>query len=139
MTEEYKSMALCSGNGCTVAALCHRAMGYETITSEDKTLRVVNPMIVTGDDQCPMYSHRHTVRYAKGFQKMERNLPRAVFDAMKRSLLEHLGKNPYYEMRKGTRLISPSVQQLFATLFLQQGITEPYPFDEYVEVEEWTQ
>lgn len=96
-------------------------------------------MIVTCDDQCPMYSHLHIVRYAKGFLKMEQNLPRAVFDTMKRALLEHLGKNPYYEMRKGSRLISPNVQQLFATLFLQQGITEPYPFDEYVDVEEWTQ
>lgn len=138
MKEEYINVALCSGNGCTVAALCHRATGYKTITSEDKTLRVVNPMIVTSNDQCPMFSRKQSVRYAKGFLNMEQNLPRSVFETIKKSLLDHFGKNPYYEMRKGTRLISPKDQQYFAAQFLMQGITDPYPFDEYVDVEEWT-
>ena len=131
-------MALCSGNGCKVADRCHRAMGYKTLTSEDKTLRMVNPMIVTNNDQCPMFSHKHSVRYAKGFLKMEQNLPRKVFDNMKRALLEHYGKNPYYEMRKGTRLITPKQQRFFSALFMMQGIAEPFPFDAYVDVDEWT-
>ena len=38
-------------------------------------------------------------------------------------------KKPYYEMRKGTRLIFPKHQQFFSALFLLQGITEPHPFD----------
>lgn len=138
MKEEFNNVALCSGNGCTVADLCHRAIGYKTITCEDKTLQVVNPMIVTNDDQCPMYSRKQVVRYAKGFMQMEQDLPRAVFETMKKALLENFGKNPYYEMRKGTRLISPKNQQFFAALFLLQGITEPHPFDEYVDIEEWT-
>lgn len=138
MKEEYMNVALCSGVDCKVADLCHRAMGYKTITCEDKTLRIVNPMTVTGDDQCPMYSQRHVVRYGKGFLQMQQNLPRGVFDAMKKTLIEHFGKNPYYEMRSGTRLISPKNQQFFAALFQMQGFAEPYPFDEYVDVEEWT-
>lgn len=136
MEEEYKKVVLCSGSGCKVADLCHRAMGYKTITKEDRYLRVVNPLVITNDKDCPMFSGKKKVRYGCGFMNMERNLPRAVFESMKSELLARYTKNPYYEMRKGTRLISPDVQQFFAELFEAQGI-EPYPFDSYVEKEEW--
>lgn len=138
MTQEYTNVVLCASCDCKVADRCHRAMGYKTITTEDKVLKVVNPMIVTSDEHCPMFSYKKTVRYGCGFMEMERNLPRGTFDVIKQRLLKEYGKNPYYEMRKGTRLISPETQMFFEGLFLEMGIATPYPFDKYVDVEEWS-
>ena len=137
MKEEYKNVALCSSNCCKVADLCRRAMGYKTITTEDKTLKMVNPMLITNDENCPMYSHLHTVRFAKGFMKLQDEMPRTKFDALKQKLLAHYGKNPYYEMRKGTRLISPEDQRFIAKAVSKTGATISDPFDEYVEQEVW--
>lgn len=138
MTEEYKNVALCSSNGCKVADLCRRAMGYKTISIKDKTLTIVNPMLTTGDENCPMYSHLETVRMAKGFIKLQDELPRSKFDAVKQKLLTHFGKNPYYEMRKGKRLISPEEQGYIAETIRTIDATITDPFNEYVEQEVWT-
>lgn len=137
MKEEYKNVALCSSNGCKVADLCRRAMGYKTITTEDKTLKMVNPMLTTNDENCPMYSHLETVRFAKGFMKLQDEMSRTKFDALKQQLLAYYGKNPYYEMRKGTRLISPEDQRFIAQAVSKTGATISDPFDEYVEQEVW--
>lgn len=137
MEERNINFAVCMSGECKVADTCRRAIAYRTITKECKTYEIVNPMVVTNDDQCPMYPYKETVRYAKGFMQMVENLPPRVFSEMKRKLLAHYGKNPYYEMRKGDRLISPADQMYFQALFLQQGITTPYPFDEYIDKEEW--
>ena len=139
MKEEYKNVALCSSNGCKVADRCRRAMGYKTISKEDKTLMVVNTMLTTNDESCPMYSHLHTVRFAKGFMKLQDEMSRTKFDALKQLLLAHYGKNPYYEMRKGTRLISPDDQRLIAQAVSNIDASIADPFDEHVEQEVWTQ
>lgn len=137
MNQEYKNVALCSSNCCKVADLCRRAMGYKTITTEDKTLKMVNPMLTTNDESCPMFSHLETVRFAKGFMKLQGEISRTKFDALKQKLLAHYGKNPYYEMRKGTRLISPEDQRFIAEAVSKTGATITDPFDEYVEQEVW--
>ena len=137
MNQEYKNVAHCSSNCCKVADLCRRAMGYKTITTEDKTLKMVNPMLTTNDESCPMYSHLHTVRFAKGFMKLQGEMSRTKFDALKQKLLAHYGKNPYYEMRKGMRLISPEDQSYITEAVSKTGATISDPFDEYVEQEVW--
>lgn len=137
MKDEYKNVALCSSTDCRVADLCRRALGYKTITAEDKVLEIVNPQIVTGDENCPMYSYQQAVRYAKGFLQMESELPKKVYAPLKQHLLAHFGKNPFYEMRNGRRLISPENQQLITNLILSQGIAQPPAFDEYVEQDVW--
>lgn len=137
MKEEYKNVALCSSNCCKVADRCRRAMGYKTITAEDETLKMVNPMLTTNDESCPMYSHLDTVRFAKGFMKLQGEMSRIKFDALKQKLLAHYGKNPYYEMRKGTRQISPEDQSYITEAVSKTGATITDPFDEYVEQEVW--
>ncbi len=138
MKEEYKNVALCSSKDCKVANLCRRAMGFKTITDEDKTLMMVNQMLTTNDESCPMYSHLETVRFAKGFMKLQDELPRSKFDALKQKLLAHYGKNPYYEMRKGTRLISPEDQEYIALVISNIAPNTVDIFDEYVEQDVWT-
>ncbi len=137
MKEEYKNVALCSSNGCKVADLCRRALGYKTITTDDKVLSLVNQMIVTNDESCPMYSHLQTVRFAKGFMKLQDELPRTKFDALKQKLLARYGKNPYYEMRKGTRLISPEDQEYITLVIRNIAPNMTDIFDEYVSQEVW--
>ncbi len=137
MKEEYKNVALCSGQGCKVASLCRRAMGYQTITFEDKTLMMVNPKLTTNDESCPMYSHLETMRFAKGFMKLQDELPRSKFETLKQQLLARYGKNPYYEMRNGTRLISPEDQRFIAQAVININANIADPFDEYVERDIW--
>lgn len=133
---DLKKLALCGRQECVLKDKCVRAQGLQMLTESDVTFLCVNPALVTGNEDCPMAKIAKPVRMAYGFEGLLGRLPKNVSDRLREGLLDHFGKNPYYDRRNGHRAMPPEEQSYIIKLVQQLGgVVEEEPFDRY-EVEE---
>lgn len=129
MKNNTTSQAFCIHSGCQMADKCMRA---KAVTEADpEMVTIVNPCLTTGGEDCPYYAILQPVRHARGFLGILREVSRRQLDAIARDLILRYGKNPYYEMRKGTRLIPPADQDYIRSVFQQHGVQESCLFDSF--------
>lgn len=129
MKQNNITPAFCIHSGCQMADKCMRA---KAVTEADpEMVTIVNPCLTTGGEDCPYYAILQPVRHARGFLNIMGEVSRRQLDAITRELISHYGKNPYYEMRKGTRLIPPADQDYIRSVFQEHGIQESPLFDSY--------
>lgn len=136
MKEIYKNKALCVHADCEMAECCLRQIGYHEIEDTDKTLKILNPNIVSKKADCEYLARLVTVRFARGFKKVFGLIPSDVANSIYHSLMAHFGKNQYYDRRNGKLLLPPTEQEYIKGLFGSFGITSDV-FDSYEEQEVW--
>lgn len=137
MKKIYKNKELCIRTDCKMAECCARAMGYRERTDEDRELLIVNPDLTTGEQDCTYLATIKVARYAKGFQKILKEIPIVALERIYAELYMHFSKNPYYKRRNGTYLCSPDEQEYIRSVFAKYGITGVEIFDGYQEQEVW--
>lgn len=129
--------ALCIKTDCEMAQHCQRALAMKALQSEEEHLAIVNPLGCTGQADCPYLTQSHIVRYAKGFDRIMKELTQTQFHEIHSTLMTVFGTNPYYKRRHGKYLTSPEEQAYIREVFARHGITTPNLFDAYEEREEW--
>lgn len=129
--------ALCVKADCKVAQHCQRALAMKALQSEEEHLAIVNPRFCTGMPDCPYFTQLHTVRYARGFDRIMKTLTLTQFHEIHTTLITVFGTNPYYKRRHGKYLTTPEEQTYIREVFARYGITTPDIFDAYEEHEEW--
>ena len=113
---------LCVKADCPMADHCLRQLAMQVLTSRNKILKIVNPLLTQPSEQCEFYRSDEPQVFARGFAAMqEEMLPRQYKVFMKR-LQDHFGRTGYFERRRGERLCSPAdivvIEKVLASLGL---------------------
>lgn len=137
MKEIYKNHPLCTRLDCAMQDTCMRALGIRDAEANDRFLKIINPQLTTGQQDCRWYAPLRKTRLAYNFKNfMENHCSKVQADYVRNTLSLQFGKNPYYERFNGTRPISPEEQQYIRSVFAKVGITDD-PFANYKETVEW--
>ena len=129
---------LCIKGDCPKAANCLRHAAVAMMPAEVQRWSIVSPAYLAQiEGECSMYRSAEKVRYARGFIRMMSAMTVHQAHMVKESLIATFGIAMYYRMRKGTRLITPTEQEIIYKLLEQQGITNRTAFDGYTEDYLW--
>ena len=136
--ELFKNYTLCIKNDCPKAANCLRHAAVAMMPAEVQTWHIVSPThLAQVGGECPYYRSAEKVRYARGFVRMIRCLPVNVSETVAQRLIARFGRNAYYDMRKGKRVIAPAEQETILTVVAECGAQQEYLFDAYEEKHAW--
>ena len=129
---------LCIKGDCPKAANCLRHVAVDMMPAEVQRWSIVSPAYLAQiEGECSMYRSTEKVMYARGFVRMMSAMTVHQAHAVKDSIIATFGMAMYYRMRKGTRLITPTEQEIIYKLLEQQGITNRPAFDAYTEDYLW--
>ena len=129
---------LCIKGDCPKAANCLRHAAVAMMPAEVQRWSIVSPAYLAQiEGECSMYRSAQKVRYARGFVRMMSAMTVQQAHMVKESLIATFGIAMYYRMRKGTRLITPTEQEIIYKLLEQQGVTNRPAFDGYTEDYLW--
>ena len=129
---------LCIKGDCPKAANCLRHAAVAMMPAEVQRWSIVSPAYLAQiEGECSMYRSAEKVRYARGFVRMMSAMTVQQAHMVKESLIATFGIAMYYRMRKGTRLITPTEQEIIYKLLEQQGVTNRPAFDGYTEDYLW--
>ena len=125
--KEYTSLPtnypVCEHSDCPMAASC--------------LLRLINPTRCTQDASCAYYRSNRPMVYARGFTNFQRRMFPDQYARFMAICINHWSRNPYFERRRGARLIPPSEQQFILKALKAVGMTEEMKFDAYEEAINW--
>ncbi len=129
---------LCIKNDCPKADTCLRHVAVGMMSSEVQRWSIISlAYLAQIEGECPMYRSAEKVQYARGFVRMIRTLPVNVSEMVAHKLIAHFGRNAYYDMRKGKRLIAPAEQEIIRTVVAECGAGQEVAFDAYEEDYQW--
>ena len=127
----------CMKTDCVHAKSCMRLQSFLRGETSDALLTVVNYSLVGDGSLCPHRVELCRVKYARGFVAVFDRIPQKVGRDIALSLSLIFGRNPYYKLRRGDRLITPAEQDIIVNAFHKHGIDAPSIFDSFEEHEEW--
>ena len=129
---------LCIKGDCPKVANCLRHAAVAMMPAEVQRWSIVSTAYLAQiEGECSMYRSAEKVRYARGFVRMMSAMTVHQAHMVKESLIATFGIAMYYRMRKGTRLITPTEQEIIYKLLEQQGVTNRTAFDGYTEDYLW--
>ena len=120
-----------------MAATCLHQIAYAEMLKTDEYLRLINPARCTQDAACAYYRSNSPVVYARGFTNFQRRMFPDQYARFMAICINHWSRNPYFERRRGARLIPPSEQQFILKALKAVGMTEEMKFDAYEEAINW--
>lgn len=139
--KEYTSLPtnypVCEHSDCPMAASCLHQMAYTEMLKTDEYLRLINPARCTQDAACAYYRSNSPVVYARGFTNFQRRMFPDQYARFMAICISEWGRNPYFERRRGARLIPPCEQQFILKALKAVGMTEEMKFDAYEEAINW--
>lgn len=121
--------------------LCSRCLRYYAATRQSNNLHVltvVNPSyhgVATED--CPWFRPNEIVTMKRGMIDFFHEMPGRMERSIRDQLIQLFGRTPYFNMRRGDRLITPSEQQQIARTCRQNGWQGELNYDGEVEDVEW--
>lgn len=130
---------LCMKTDCVHAGECERLQAFLRGEVREEIIEVVNPALVGDGTHCPHGARRQMVAFARGFQRACDRLSQKTLREVSLALSLIYGRNPYYKMRRGDRLISPEDQSVILSVFRKNGIADTDIFDSFEEQEQWQQ
>ena len=129
---------ICINTKCVHAKECVRVQTYLEGKNQEEVISIINPAKLGDGSSCTHLAKRQKVLYAKGFLDIFDELPRRAAREITEELTSIFGKNPYYKMRRGDRLIPPDKQAIIRAVFDRHGIpADTDIFDDMEEHEEW--
>lgn len=127
----------CMSTHCPQANTCLRAMAWALLPKNKLQVQVLNPARITESTDCPHYRSSAPVRYAIGFTGMQKQMYPGQYDKFSMILQVQFGRNPYFERRKGQRLLPPKEQEMVRQALVRAGVTLDLDFDGYKEDYLW--
>ena len=129
---------LCIKGDCPKAANCLRYVAVAMMPAEVERWQIVSPAYLAQmGGECPHYRSAEKVQYARGFVRMVRTLPVNISEMVAHKLIARFGRNAYYDMRKGKRVISPTEQEVIIAVVAECGAQQEVVFDSYEENFQW--
>lgn len=125
------NFALCLNSECPLAERCLHQMVRRMVAADELVLHVYNPEVVRGGKDCEYFRALKLDRYAKGFTRFQEEMKPRQYAVFSGSLMAQFGRNPYYERRRGERLLSPAEQEVVLQALRKAGIEENLEFDGY--------
>jgi len=125
------NFTLCLNADCPLAAQCLHQIVRKMIPTDKQVLHVYNPEAVRGGEDCKYFRALKLDRYAKGFTRFQEEMKPRQYVMFSGLLMAYFGRNPYYERRRGERLLSPAEQQVVLQALHKAGIEEDLEFDGY--------
>lgn len=142
MSKEVKNnipdyYAVCQHADCPLSATCLHQIAYAPLQEKEEYLRLINPARCTKDESCPYYRSNQPVVYACGFTNFQKKMYPAQYQQFMRICVEEFSRNPYFERRRGVRLLPPHEQQFVLNALKEAGVTEEMQFDSYEQCINW--
>lgn len=139
--KEYTSLPtnypVCEHSDCPMSASCLHQIAHAMKLKTDELLRLINPTRCTQDASCAYYRSNRPMVYACGFTNFQRRMFPDQYASFMAICISEWGRNPYFERRRGARLIPPCEQQFIQKALKKVGVTEEMKFDAYEETINW--
>lgn len=139
--KEYTSLPtnypVCEHSDCPMSASCLHQIAHAMKLKTDERLRLINPTRCTQDASCAYYRSNRPMVYARGFTNFQRRMFPDQYASFMAICISEWGRNPYFERRRGARLIPPCEQQFIQKALKKVGVTEEMKFDAYEETINW--
>lgn len=129
--------AVCLHSDCPLAGECLRYMAFESLTQSDDLLTLVNPSHCSKDESCKYFRSNAEVRLARGFTNFQKKMYPEQYQRFMMLLIGAFGRNPYYDRRRGERLMPPNEQALVLNALRQVEVSANLDFDDYVMGYDW--
>ena len=137
-SEKARTYTVCLSETCSHRDHCLRRQVADAAPTGQRLFSCVNPRFNgAGSDDCPLYRSAEKVRMARGMMHLFDELPYAAAKSIRKQLIGHFSRKPFYDMRKGARLITPDVQQYIADVMQRHGISSAPRFDSFEEDYWW--
>lgn len=128
-------LSLCVQGECPKAAQCVRHMLYRNNTHAMPHITILNPLLTPFTEEgCPHFREYQTTRYACGFQHIYNAIPVQYAKNFWTKIPGITSESMYYRMKRGDKLISPTLQQRILAAARKLGVPESVDFDGYCEV-----
>lgn len=128
---------VCLHHDCPVASACLHQMAYATMLERDTYLRLINPTRCGNDASCTFYRDSKPVMYARGFAHFQKHMYPDQYRRFMAMCISHWSRNPYFERRRGDRLLPPAEQEFLLNALKEVGVTEDMAFGSYEEHINW--
>ena len=130
---------VCYAEQCPLRERCLRWKVGQQMPDTTSFYHCVNPRFEgVATEHCSLFRSTEKVKFAKGMMHIfNSDMPRKVEPFVRYRLFASHCRTYYYEFRKGTRQISPKIQEEIRNLFREAGWNEPVEFDGYIEDYDW--
>ena len=119
-----------AGASCPKAETCLHAQEYElfqrgeSLSCADRVLNLVNLQLTKpGCNGCSLYRPSQLQPYSLGFTRFIRQLDREQKYQFTTAAIGIVSKTPFYEYRRGNRLITPAVREKLVQAASSVGLT----------------
>lgn len=121
---------VCFMDTCPLHSQCLRWHVGQYADPHLTSYTAVNPRNASmGNAECPMFRDKTPMVMKRGLTQMYHEMPQYKAYNIRHRLFALFGHKPYYEMRNGTRLISPDQQQLIEQVCRENGWPDPVVYD----------
>lgn len=130
---------LCLHDECPQANQCLRYFLAQGVPPERVHIEIISPAAArkaASQGTCCYFRPIQTHRFGQGIEqllKQVEQLPYNAARATRNAIYGYFGKNKFYRIRHGERLVYPEEQQRIAAIFRQAGIQEEPHYDRYVD------
>lgn len=115
----------CTNSDCKVADTCLRQLAMRQDSGSDVWIRILNPNLAIGEENCPYYVDVETPRYARGVSFNFDEVPYKNVQDFKAELQVTFNKMRLSRMKRGLCLISPKEQKVLQRLCAKYEIPMP--------------
>lgn len=133
-----KNFAMCVVGDCPRASHCLRRQALlQSDGPRRDVIITINPVGLTAGNDCPHFKSVEPIRMAAGFINAFSALPHGSVSAVKQEIARNFCLRNYYHLRNGERPMTPSEQNLVASVLERHGAKAPVSFDHYYDDYEW--
>lgn len=104
---------------------------------ESEFMQLINPRKCTKDQSCPYYRSNKPVTFAKGFTNFQKRMFPEQYKKFMQMLIGRLGRNAYFQQRRGDVCLSPKEQAIILEALKTVGVHEEMKFDAYFDQVSW--
>ncbi|MBO4660891.1 MAG: hypothetical protein J5610_05485 [Prevotella sp.] len=134
--EKAKHYLVCMVDTCPLRDRCLRHIVGRYVEGDSHIVSSVNPHYPgVGEESCEFFRPNEYVMKKRGMVNFYHDMPGHMEYSIRRHLIRIFGRYKYFEMRKGTRLITPNEQQQIAEVCHLHGWTGDLHYDG--EQEDW--
>ena len=136
--EKANHYLVCFADSCPLHEQCLRWLVGQYVSTDLPAYNAVNPRNPqNGGERCAMFRKKQRVMMKRGMINFYHEMPGHTERAIRASLIAAFGRKPYFEMRKGDRLITPDAQQYILDTCRHFGWQGPLVYDGEQEDWEW--
>ena len=120
----------CLNSDCQLADTCLRQLAMRQNSSSDVWMRILNPILAEGNENCPYFVDALTPRFARGLSFSFDEVPYKNVQDFKAEFATIFEKTARSRMLRGLKLISPEEQAIIQKLCDKYSIPAPI-YEEY--------